>query len=118
MVDDEQLLLTMAETILGDCGYKVLTADNGEKALALLSRDDTEVDLVVTDLVMPGMSGRELMERIRQLLPGMKLLCMSGYVMPADKQTGHDLSAKAVHQRRIAGQGEAGRRPAHVQLKN
>ena len=37
---------------------------------------------------MPGMSGRELMERIRQLAPGTKLLCMSGYVMPADRQPG------------------------------
>jgi two-component system cell cycle sensor histidine kinase/response regulator CckA len=86
VVDDEPLLLTMAETILGDCGYTVLKADSGEKALALLARDDTKVDLVVTDLVMPGMSGRELMERIRQLAPGTRLLCMSGYVMPADRQ--------------------------------
>ena len=86
VVDDEQLLLTMAETILADCGYKVLVADSGEKALALLSRGDAAVDLVVTDLVMPGMSGRELIERIRQLMPEMKLLCMSGYVMPSEKQ--------------------------------
>jgi two-component system cell cycle sensor histidine kinase/response regulator CckA len=88
VVDDEPLLLTMAEMILGDCGYTVLKADSGEKALALLSRDDAMVDLVVTDLVMPGMSGRELMERIRQLAPGTKLLWMSGYVMPADRQLG------------------------------
>lgn len=88
VVDDEPLLLTMAETILCDSGYTVLKADRGEKALAVLSRDDTKVDLVVTDLVMPGMSGRELMERIRQLAPGTKLLCMSGYMMPADRQPG------------------------------
>jgi two-component system cell cycle sensor histidine kinase/response regulator CckA len=61
------LLLTMMETILTEFGYKVLTAGSGQKALAILSRDDTKVDLVITDLVMPGMSGRELVERIRQL---------------------------------------------------
>jgi CheY-like chemotaxis protein len=88
VVDDESLLLTMAETILTDYGYRVLTANGGQKALAILSRDDTKVDLVVTDLVMPGMGGRELVERIRQLAPAIKILCTSGYVMPSDKQTG------------------------------
>jgi two-component system cell cycle sensor histidine kinase/response regulator CckA len=88
IVDDEGLLLTMGETILTEFGYKVLTANGGQKALAILSREDTKVDLVLTDLVMPAMGGRELAERIRQLVPGMKIICMSGYVMPSDKQTG------------------------------
>jgi len=88
VVDDEKLLLTMAETILTEYGYKVLTANSGQKALAILSRDDINADLVVTDLVMPGMGGRELVERIRQLAPTMRILCTSGYVMPAEKQTG------------------------------
>ncbi len=88
VVDDENLLLTMAETILTEYGYKVLTANSGQKALTILSRDDITADLVVTDLVMPGMGGRELVERIRQLSPKMSILCTSGYVMPADKQTG------------------------------
>jgi two-component system cell cycle sensor histidine kinase/response regulator CckA len=88
MVDDESLVLTMAETILTDYGYKVLTAISGLKALALLARDDPKVDLVITDLVMPGMSGRELVERIRQLAPATRILCTSGYALSADKQTG------------------------------
>ncbi|HTV75611.1 MAG TPA: ATP-binding protein, partial [Candidatus Baltobacteraceae bacterium] len=88
IVDDEGLLLTMGETILTEFGYKVLTANGGQKALAILSREDTKVDLVLTDLVMPTMGGRELAERIRQLAPAMKIICMSGYVMPSDKQTG------------------------------
>jgi CheY-like chemotaxis protein len=44
--------------------------------------------LIITDLVMPVMSGRELVERARQLRPGTKILCMSGYLMPADQQGG------------------------------
>jgi signal transduction histidine kinase/CheY-like chemotaxis protein len=88
VVDDESLVLTMAETILTEFGYKVLTANGGQKALAILSRDDIQVNLVVTDMVMPGMSGRELIERVRQLTPAIKILSMSGYVMPADKQSG------------------------------
>ncbi len=57
VVDDENMLLTMAETIFGEYGYKVITANNGQKALAMLSRDDVKVDLLVTDLVMPAMGG-------------------------------------------------------------
>jgi signal transduction histidine kinase len=88
VVDDENLILTMAETILTEHGYRVLTANGGQKALTILSRGDATVDLVVTDLVMPGMGGRELVEHIRQLAPATKILCTSGYVMPAEQHTG------------------------------
>jgi two-component system cell cycle sensor histidine kinase/response regulator CckA len=88
VVDDESLVLTMAETILTEYGYRVLTASSGQKAMAILSREDTKVDLIITDLVMPVMSGRELVERVRQILPAAKILSTSGYVMPSDKQTG------------------------------
>ena len=98
----------MTETILTEFGYKVLTASSGQKALAILARDDVKVDLVVTDLVMPGMSGRELVERIRQLSAGNphpvhERLCDAG-----GQTGGHALSAKALHERGIAGQSEAG----------
>ena len=88
VVDDESLMLTMAETILSEYGYCVLTANSGQKALAILSRDNVQVDLIITDLVMPAMGGREFIERARQLVPGTRILSTSGYVMPADKQTG------------------------------
>ena len=88
VVDDENLLLTMAETILSEYGYCVLTANSGQKALAILSRGDVQVDLIITDLVMPTMGGRELIEQVRQLAPATRIMCTSGYVLPADKQTG------------------------------
>ena len=86
VVDDENLLLTMAETILSDFGYKVLTANNGQKALHVLGENTHKVDLIVTDLVMPGMGGRELIERIRQSGLNIPVMCTSGYVLPEDKQ--------------------------------
>lgn len=85
VVDDEDMLLTMTETILTDYGYKVLTANAGQRALAVLSRGDQKVDLVLTDLVMPAMGGRELIDRIQQLSPGMKIICMSGYITTTEK---------------------------------
>jgi CheY-like chemotaxis protein len=88
VVDDESLLLTMAETILSDFGYKVLTASSAQKALNLLAQPGSNVNLIITDLVMPGMGGRELIERLRQAGIELPILCTSGYVLPEDKQTG------------------------------
>jgi two-component system cell cycle sensor histidine kinase/response regulator CckA len=86
IVDDEDLLLTMGQTILSAFGYRVLTANSGQKALDLLARKEPPVDLVITDLVMPAMSGRELIEHIHRLLPGLRVLCTSGYVWPAGQE--------------------------------
>jgi len=80
VVDDEDLLLTMGRTILSAYGYRVLTANGGQKALEVLSHKETPVHLVITDLVMPAMSGRELVEQIRQVSPSTRIICTSGYV--------------------------------------
>jgi two-component system cell cycle sensor histidine kinase/response regulator CckA len=88
VVDDEKILLTMAEIILSDFGYKVLTANTAQKALAILSQPKTKVDLIITDLVMPEMGGRELIERVRETKFDLPIICTSGYVLPKDKQNG------------------------------
>jgi two-component system, cell cycle sensor histidine kinase and response regulator CckA len=85
LVDDEDLLLTMGQTILSSYGYRVLTANSGQKALDILAGQDP-VDLVITDLVMPAMGGRELVEHIRRASPSIPILCTSGYVWPAAQQ--------------------------------
>jgi CheY-like chemotaxis protein len=86
VVDDESLLLTMADTILTEFGYKVLTANSGQKALDILAHPLNRIDLIITDLVMPAMGGRELIEKIRQQGFAQPIVCTSGYVMPEDKQ--------------------------------
>ena len=88
LVDDEELLLTMGQTILSAYGYRVLTANNGQKALDILAQEEPAIDLVITDMVMPAISGRELVERIHQMAPGTRVLCTSGYVWPASQQPG------------------------------
>ncbi len=82
MVDDEDLLLTMGQTVLSAYGYQVLTANSGQKALEIISKRETAIDLVITDLVMPAMSGRELVEHIHLMSPQTRILCTSGYVRP------------------------------------
>ncbi len=80
MVDDEDLLLTMGQMVLSSFGYTVLTANSGAKALELFAHWKDSIDLVLVDLVMPNMSGRELTEHIRQIAPRTRILWCSGYV--------------------------------------
>jgi signal transduction histidine kinase/CheY-like chemotaxis protein len=81
MVDDEDLVLGMGQTILASYGYQVLTMNSGQKALEFLTQSQApKVDLLITDLVMPSMSGRELAEHVRLLFPQLPILFSSGYV--------------------------------------
>jgi two-component system, cell cycle sensor histidine kinase and response regulator CckA len=82
MIDDEDLLLTMGEMVLSSYGYRVLTANSGQRALDIFAEKAGEINLVITDLVMPNMSGRELIERLRRQAPGLKVICASGFVRP------------------------------------
>jgi two-component system cell cycle sensor histidine kinase/response regulator CckA len=86
MVDDEDLLLTMGEMILSEYGYRVSTANSGQKALEIISKAGKPFDLLITDLVMPVMSGRELVDHVRQVSPETHIMCTSGYVWPAHQE--------------------------------
>jgi signal transduction histidine kinase len=79
-VDDEEMLLNLGQTVLSAFGYTVLTANSGQRALELFKDNSSRIQLVVTDLVMPGMSGRELVDRLRRLASKVPILRTSGYV--------------------------------------
>jgi signal transduction histidine kinase len=78
-VDDEDLLLTMGQMILSSYGYTVLTAGSGQKALEIFSQSKQKIDLVITDLFMPNMSGRELSDQILRAAPDTRIVWSSGY---------------------------------------
>ncbi|HUC04528.1 MAG TPA: ATP-binding protein [Acidimicrobiales bacterium] len=78
VVEDEDAIRQLVERILSQNGYTVSSAANGPEAVALLSRH-SEFDLLVTDVVMPLMSGSEVAERARRHLPDLAVLYMSGY---------------------------------------
>jgi nitrogen-specific signal transduction histidine kinase/CheY-like chemotaxis protein len=79
LVEDLEGMRVVARRMLESVGYTVLTANNGEEALRLLDQYKETVHLMLSDVVMPGMSGRDLAEQLRALRPGMKVLYMSGY---------------------------------------
>jgi DNA-binding NtrC family response regulator len=69
----------IARGILSRAGYKVLEAEDGATALRLFESANEPIHLVLTDVVMPGMSGRELVEQLAKRKPELKVLYMSGY---------------------------------------
>jgi len=79
IVEDEASLRRLCERVLSYKGYRVSTAANGGEALKLIKDKGIRPDLLVTDVVMPGMSGSLLAERLRELQPDIKVLYMSGY---------------------------------------
>ncbi|HYN52052.1 MAG TPA: PAS domain S-box protein [Thermoleophilaceae bacterium] len=79
VVEDEEQVRALTSRILAEHGYEVFQAANGEAALHECASRLDHVDLMVTDVVMPGMSGAELAERLLEARPDMKVLYMSGY---------------------------------------
>jgi len=79
LVEDEATVRQLARRFLEAKGYSVLEAPNGNEALERAASHAHRIDLLVTDLVMPGMSGREVAQRLSALRPGLKVLFVSGY---------------------------------------
>jgi signal transduction histidine kinase/CheY-like chemotaxis protein len=79
LVEDAEPLRKLAQSILSQHGYKILSAEHGEAALALTAQLRDPIHLLLTDVVMPGINGRVLSERLLPKYPDMKVLYMSGY---------------------------------------
>ena len=79
LVEDEDALRKLTQSMLESCGFRVLAARNGEEAVGEASGCAGKIDLLLTDVVMPGMNGRLLAEQLLRKRPAMKVLYMSGY---------------------------------------
>ena len=79
LVEDEEAVRDLTSRILEKRGYRVIPAQDGREAMEIAAREAEHIDLVLTDIVMPGMNGRGLVERLGGVRPGIKSLYMSGY---------------------------------------
>jgi len=95
LVEDSEPLRKLAMTYLDSCGFRVLSAESGEDALEVTRRFGGTFDLLLTDVVMPGMNGRVLAEQLLLRQPDMKVLYMSGYT--DSFIAGHGVLDRGIH---------------------
>jgi two-component system cell cycle sensor histidine kinase/response regulator CckA len=95
LVEDEDAVRMFGSRALRNKGYTVLEAANGEEALEVINATEDHIDLIVTDVVMPGMDGHTLVQFVRQEMPDVKVIFISGFsenVIPGGIQPGSDFS--------------------------
>ncbi|MFA5182201.1 MAG: PAS domain S-box protein [Syntrophales bacterium] len=86
LVDDEKMILEVNKELLEAMGYTVYAAGSGQEAIAVYLEKGTEIDLTILDMVMPGISGGETFDRLRQINPELRVLLSSGYSISGQAQ--------------------------------
>ncbi len=94
LAEDEAMVRRLAQAELIELGYRVLVAHNGTSALALSDREENEIHLLLTDVVMPDMNGRELARRLLERRPKTRVLYMSGYLDTAIDPSSEEIRAQ------------------------
>jgi CheY-like chemotaxis protein len=79
LVDDEAIILSVTQKMLEKLGYQVLTASSGKEAIDLYEKKREEIDLVILDMIMPGMGGGKTFDRLKEIDCNVKILLSSGY---------------------------------------
>jgi len=79
LVEDEPVVRELARKVLQDQGYQIITAGSGGEAYLLAQQNIAEIDMLITDVIMPNMNGKQLYDRIKKLKPQLKVLFVSGY---------------------------------------
>ena len=79
LIDDEKMILEVGLELLEELGYTVLSAMSGQEAIDVFQKDQDNIDLVIMDMIMPGMGGGETFDRLKEINPEVKVLLSSGY---------------------------------------
>jgi len=95
LVEDDAVILKLGSLMLEQLGYMVLIADTPTEALRLAKAPGNEINLLLTDVVMPEMNGRDLARLLKEMIPGLKCLFASGYT--ADVIAHHNILDEGVH---------------------
>ena len=84
LIDDEQMVMEVNKELLESMGYKVYVAGSGKEGIALYLEKKDEINLVILDMIMPGISGGETFDRLRKINPNIKVLLSSGYSLTGE----------------------------------
>ncbi len=87
LVDDEQMIIDVGQAMLKRLGYRVMTAKSGETAVDQIVRAGSQIDLVILDMIMPGLDGGQTFDRIREIFPRMPVVLSSGYAINGRAET-------------------------------
>ena len=108
IAEDEQALRELVAARMRAEGYEVLEAENGEEALAIAGRYKGDIQLLLTDVIMPKLRGPELASSLRLRYPGMKVIYMSGYTVSGLAQDGMLERNTVLLQKTIHGEEDSG----------
>ena len=86
LVDDEEITIEVGKKLLEELGYRVLIAQSGKEAVEMYRTHTDEIDMVLLDMIMPGMSGGETFDKLQEMDPGVKVVLSSGYSINGDAQ--------------------------------
>lgn len=103
VIDDEIDIRETVAMTLRKCGYQVLTAGDGLEAIELLSRSSYTIDLVILDMVLPGLDGKHTFERLIEIDPTLKVIVVSGFSIDGRVQSVLDQGAKSFLQKPFQG---------------
>lgn len=86
LIDDEEMVINISEMMLKNLGYRVLKAHSGFEGVQLFEENQSKIDLIISDLEMPRMNGEEVMDRLREIDPQIKVMLSSGALTDTDEQ--------------------------------
>ncbi len=87
LIDDEEIVINISEMMLKRLGYRVLKAHSGYEGLQLFKENKSKIDFIISDLEMPKMNGKEVMDKLRKIDPQIKVMLSSGALTDADEKT-------------------------------
>lgn len=96
IVEDDEALLRLLRFFLDDAGYNVMSAKSGEEAIDTYLKHRGEIDLVITDLGLPGFTGKDEVLMLERINPDVRIICASGYMVHAVEREMKQAGAKAM----------------------